>query len=84
MFATVNSNFIRIYKTKPGIKPELKLRGKFGRGEELYCVAWLYYADGKQRWWVITIIRVIGVKQKKNIKNLAGGGADIYDVKVYS
>ena len=88
MFATVNSNFVRIYTTKLGSKPELKLTAKFGRGEELYCVAWVYNADGKRRWWVIAggksrIIRVIDVKEKKNIKNLTGHGADIYDVKVH-
>ncbi len=90
MFATVNRTTVRVYSTKRGETPSLKMTAKFSNDdeEELYCVAWVYNANGKRRWWVLAagkgrVVRVIDVKEKRNIMNLTGHGADIYDVKVH-
>lgn len=88
LFATVNNRTLRLYKTASNGKPECTYRHVFPRGEILYCVTWVFNADGKRRWWLVCagayrVVWIIDALNKKPVRNLLAHGEAIYDVQVH-
>lgn len=89
MFATSNQNCIRVYDTAMRQTPRLVAEFKDEDiNEEYYCVAWVFNADGKEKWWLVAggknaVIRVIDVQSGRLLDSLPGHGDGVYDLKVH-
>lgn len=89
VFATVNSNTIRIYQARLGKEPKLLRVFKDADDEEVfYTVAFTFNADNTEQWWVLAaggkgVVRAISIKDNRVVRSLFGHGAAVNDIKVH-